>query len=366
MKKNKKIKILFFLPNFNVGGAEKVTINMIKLLDKDLFDIHVVSLNQNGALVALIPEYVSLHILNVEKTMFSIYRLRKIILQLTPEMIFSTLFRTHIALNIALFAIKKQPITIFRNPTSPKLVIREKSITPVMFFLLKVAYKKASVILAQTPEMKEEMVKYFMLDDKKIQVFINPLDTESIDNAIINSDNPFDNNYINIVMIGRLHKVKGIDTMLYALNEISKKNKNFFLHIVGGDVGEKKNLIKLVSRLSLANYVKFWGEQSNPYKFMYYSDVYVLSSIREGLPNTVLESLYLKKPVIATKCIPFLSELIDDRKNGFLIDVGNSKELADAILKYKDINSDSKIAFKYESDVNHLFTNLLNKKEIYE
>jgi len=235
-----------------------------------------------------------------------------------------------------------------------------------MLFLLKSAYKHATTILAQTPEMKEEMVKYLMLDEKNIQVFINPIDRSSIDNAIQNCDNPFEKNYINIVMIGRLHKVKGIDTMLYALHEIIKKNENFFLHIVGGDVGEKKKLIELVSILSLGNYVKFWGEQSNPYRFIYFADLYVLSSIREGLPNTVLESLYLNKPVIATKCIPFLSELIDDGQNGFLVDVGNPKELADAIVKYANINTNSKSTFTYESDVNQLFINLLNKKETYE
>ncbi len=363
MKKNKKIKILFFLPNFNMGGAEKVTINIIKLLDKDLFDIHIVLLNQNGSLLALIPKHVTLYSLHVKKTIFSIFRLRKILLTLMPDMVFSTLFRTHIALDIALFSIKKRPVTIFRNPTSPKLVIAEKSLSSIMLFLLKKAYNRATVVLAQTPEMKEEMIEYFMLDETKIKVFINPLDHESIDNAIKNCDNPFEKNYINIVMIGRLHKVKGIDTMLYALHEISKKNKNFFLHIVGSDVGEKKNLTKLISDLSLENYVKFWGEQNNPYRFMFFSDIYVLSSIREGLPNTVLENLYLKKPVIATKCIPFMNQLIQDGKNGLLVDVGNIQQLANAILNYKNIDTSKVNKVVDKTDINTLFLNLVETIE---
>ena len=363
MKKNKKIKILFFLPNFNMGGAEKVTINMIRLLDKKQFDIHLLVLINDGPLSKLLPEYISIHTLNVSKAIFSIFKLRKILLHLMPDIIFSTLFRTNIVLDLALIGIQNKPITILRNPTSPKLVIAEKSLSRIMLFLLKKAYRRATIILAQTPEMKEEMIEYFVLNKKNIQVFINPLDYQSIDNAIKNCANPFEKNHINIVMVGRLHKVKGIDTMLYALSIIIKKNKNFFLHIVGGDVGEKKNLTKLISNLSLEKYVKFWGEQSNPYKFIYFSDMYVLSSIREGLPNTVLESLYLDKPVITTRCVPFLSELINDGENGFLVDVGNEKQLAESILKYRKINTTSKMVFPYETDVNKLFLSALNQKE---
>ncbi len=358
-----KIKILFFLPNFYMGGAEKVTVNMIRLLDKELFDIHLVTLRKDGPLYELVPQHISLHVLNVSKTIFSIFRLRKTLLQLMPDVIFSTLFRTHIAIDMALIGFKKRPITIFRNPTSPKLVIAEKGLNATRLFLLKIAYKHATLIIAQTPEMKEEMIKYFYLKEKKIQVFVNPLDISTINIAIENIENPFKADQINVVALGRLSKEKAVDTLLHSYKIVVEKNKNFVLNIVGRDGGEKKKLMKLVKDLSLEKNVKFWGEQSNPYKFIYFSDLYVLSSTREGLPNTVLESLYLKKPVIATKCIPFMSQLIDDGENGFLVDVGNAQQLAEAILKFKSIDTKKNVPFAYKSDVNKLFLDVLKHFE---
>ncbi len=354
-----KIKILFFVPSFYMGGAEKVAVNMIRLLDKELFDIHLVTLTNDGPLYELVPQHISLHTLNVSKTIFSIFRLRKILLKLMPDVIFSTLNRTHTALDMALIGFKKRPITIFRNETSPKLVIAEKSLSFTRLFLLKIAYKHATFILAQTPEMKKEMMKYFGVKGNKIQVFVNPLDILMINDAIENIDNPFDSHQINVVALGRLSKEKAVDTLLRSFRIVVDKNKNFVLHIIGRDGGEKKKLMQLVKDLSLEKNVKFWGEQSNPYKFIYFSDLYVLSSTREGLPNTVLESLYLKKPVVSTKCIPFMSQLIDDGKNGFLVDVGNTKQLAEAILKFKNIDTKINAPLVYESDVNKLFLDVL-------
>ena len=252
-----KMKILFFLPNLYMGGAEKVTINMIRLLDKELFDIHLVTLTKDGSLYELVPQHISLHCLNIPKTIFSIFRLRKLLLQLKPDIVFSTLFRTHIALDIALIGFKIRPITILRNPTSPKLILAEKGLSATRLLLLKIAYKHAALILAQTPEMKEEMIEFFSVKEKKTQVFVNPLDILTINDAIENIDNPFDNHRINVVALGRLDKVKAIDTLLRSFQIVVEKNKDFVLNIIGRDLGEKKKLMKMTKDLSLENNVKF-------------------------------------------------------------------------------------------------------------
>jgi glycosyltransferase involved in cell wall biosynthesis len=208
-----------------------------------------------------------------------------------------------------------------------------------MLYLLNKAYKNATMVIAQTPEMKYELIEFHKLDKNKIEVILNPIDTSLIDKKTQNELNPYSSeNNVNIVAAGRLARQKGFDTLIKAFAYVVRKNVNFKLYIIGNNAGEEVYLRQLVSQLDLENTVYFLGFQENPYKFFKYADAYVLSSRWEGLPNTVLENLYLKKPIIATRCIPFMEELIKDKKNGLLIDVDNIEELSNAILNYKIIN----------------------------
>jgi glycosyltransferase involved in cell wall biosynthesis len=233
-----------------------------------------------------------------------------------------------------------KPKIILRSPNSPKLIFENKELNFIIKKLLNIVYNSADKIIAQTPEMKDEIIAYHNVDSSKIEVFLNPIDNELIEQKILNIENPFDSKKINIVAAGRLLKQKGFDILIESLNIIinNKNNIDFKLSIIGEDVvNEKKNLEKLISIYNIEKYVEFLGFQDNPYKFFYYSDLYVLSSRWEGLPNTVLENLYLKKPIIATRCIPFMDSLIIDGENGFLVDVENKEQLANAIINYKKI-----------------------------
>ncbi len=327
-----KKSIIFFLQTLNGGGAERVTVNIIRKLDRELFDISLVLVKQEGDYLNLIPNDIKIYSLNSSKTLFSIKRLRDLIKEIRPDIIYSTLYRTHIALYFSLIGLRKDIKTIMRMPNSPKLVIRNNQLSSSYKFFLELALKSADLILAQTPEMKKEIVEYHYINNSKIEVLLNPLDRDFIDKSIKDIKNPFDNRYINLVASGRLTYQKGFDILIEAFNKLDKNR--YRLYIIGKDVnGEKKEYDGLVDKLDLKSSVFFLGFQKNPYKYYYYADIFVLSSRWEGLPNTVLENLYLNKIVVATKCIPFMKELIRDGENGYLVDIENAKTLADAVKR---------------------------------
>jgi len=350
----KKIKILFFLPHLVGGGAERVTINIIKQLDKQKFAITLVVLSKEGPAYKFLPNDLNIIELYTSKTIFSILKLRKVIKNMAPDIIFSSVFRGHIAIYFSLFNFQHKPKIILRSPNSPKLILERKELNLYMKKLLDLVYKKADKIIAQTPEMKEEIIKYHFIQDEKIEVFLNPLDKKMIKDKIKNEKNPFDINKINVVAAGRLTKQKGFDILIKSFKEVLSINKNYMLHIIGEDQGEGEKLKLLITSLSLEHNVFLLGYQDNPYKYFYYSDLYVLSSRWEGMPNSVIENLYLKKPVIATKCIPFMSTLIKNKKNGFLVDVENVEQLANAILNYKKL-SDCGSIINLNNNVNDIF-----------
>lgn len=359
-----KTKILFFVPQLVGGGAEKVNMNIMKILDNDIFDVHLVVTTIMGSVYQKIPDSVTLHDLDTPKTIFSIPKLRKFIRQLNPDIVFSSLIRGHIAINLALLGIRKKPFTIFRSPNSPKLLLKYNQTDFKERLLLKNAYRRADVVVAQTPEMKDEIIEYYGIDKQRIKVIFNPIDRDEIDEKIKNITNPFESDNINVVAAGRIIYQKGFDILIKSFKYVIKQNPLFRLYIIGEDpigengTGEIENLQKLIKELNLTEYVSFLGYQNNPYQYFYFSDLYVLASRWEGLPNTVLENLYLHKPVVSTRCIPFMSSLIQEGKNGLLVDVDDIKGLSNAILNYKNLTFEFMDSRNVKKDVNNFFRNI--------
>jgi len=360
------VKILFFIPQLVGGGAERVTVNIIKMLDKNFFDIHLVVTTTKFSVYENLPEDITLHDLKILKTSASIFALRKLIKRLDPDMLFSSLLRGHIAISIALMGSRKRPFLIFRSPNSPKLLIKYKQISRIENFFLEYAYKTADVILAQTPEMKDEIIQYHKVKVDKVKVLINPIDSSLINEKIKHIENPFNPNNINVVASGRIVYQKGFDILIQSFKYVVDQNPLYKLYIIGGGAAEEvKALKKLVDTFGLFEHVFFLGFQDNPYKYYYFSDLYVLSSRWEGLPNTVLENLYLQKPIVSTRCIPYMETLISERKNGLLVNVEDVDALAEAVLNYKSITCEFIETVSIEKRVNDFFK-VIKEESYYE
>lgn len=350
-----KVTIMFYLPNLNGGGAEHVAVNFIRELDPEKFNIVLVLVKNIGVYKSLIPEYVTVYDLDINKVILSLFDLRKLIKVLRPDIVYSTLFRTHYILYIALLGLNFRPSIVMRSPNSPKLVIKNKQINWIQKKLLDYSYKRADIVIAQTPEMRLEIIKFHHVNADKIEILLNPIDTKLIDDKIKNIDNPFDEQYINIVAAGRLGIQKGFDILLQAFSKVIVHNSTYRLYILGEDNGDETKLKLLCKELNIQEYVQFLGFQDNPYQYFFFSDLYVLSSRWEGLPNTVIENLYLKKPIIATRCIPYMDKLIFDKNNGILVEVDNIDELSSAILNYKNINVNCQSINFSKSKIEKLF-----------
>ena len=342
-----KKKILFVLSTLTGGGAERVALTFMNDIDTSKYDVALVLLQEYGEYLNQIPEHVNVHILHKKRTLFSIFSLKKTIEEIDPDIVYATLFHTSIATYFAsFFSRNKKHKMILRCPTSPKRIIEEKEISLPYIMTLRYIYNRVDMVMAQTPEMKNELHQYFNVHADKIVSFLNPINYTKIDTEIKKGTNPFQKNRINLVAAGRLSPEKGFDVLIRAFKKVHNKNNAFFLNILGKDEGEYDNLMILIKDLSLENDVKLWGFQDNPYLFFYHADLFVLSSKIEGLPNAVLENLYLQKPVVATECIPFMHTLIDHGQNGYIVPVDDIDALANAILSYKDLPNNKPFSLK--------------------
>lgn len=134
-----------------------------------------------------------------------------------------------------------------------------------------------------------------------------------------------------ILTVGRLTHSKGIQVLLYAFKLLFNRNKELKLMIVG-DGPLKQKLKNLRNKLGLQDHVIFAGfvPYNKVANYMMASDIFVISSLAEGLPKTLFEATYCGKPVVATNC-GGIGEFINSVKNGLIVPPGDPYALADAL-----------------------------------
>ena len=318
-----KKKLLIFVPSLRGGGGEKFIVNLVNNLDRKKFNIKLALIKKEGPYLDDLRKDIEIIDLKSKRVRYAFFKIIKLIKKENPDIVFSTLGH----LNILLAIIKK----IFPNI---KFIARESSIVSKNFnsfiqYLYKLFYNYFDLIISQSEYMKEDLVQNFNIKENKIKVIYNPVDINKIQRKSLTNENLFLNNYKNLIAIGRLSKEKGFDLLIKAF---IKLNNNYRLYILG-EGKEKKSLLQLIKSLNIKDKIFFLGFQKNPYKYLYKSNLLILPSKYEGLPNVVLEANALGIPVVAFNCPGGTREIIKDGLNGFLVKCENTDELAFYIKK---------------------------------
>jgi glycosyltransferase involved in cell wall biosynthesis len=347
-----KPKVLFFIPN-RVGGAENITILFYKLL-KDLnINCQLVIIKKAASKKIIIPEDVST--LTVRNLKFSVFKLNTFVKSQNPDFLFTS--SRGIGLPLSILAIFFNYKIILRHSFMPNRYHKFSLPTIGIRFLYPYAYK----IIAQTEEMKKMMIEYYKLKSEKITVIHNPIDYQKIDKSII-GESPYEIDVKpKFITVGNVRFVKGHDILLAAFKKVLEIIPTANLFIVG-KINESDpyylELKKFIINNNIQNNVQFVGFSTNPYKYIHHADSFVLSSRSEGLPNVIIEALYLKKPIVATRCVPFIDQVISDGINGFKVESENASDLAAAMLKSLQISVPQALS-TYNSptsdDINSLF-----------
>jgi glycosyltransferase involved in cell wall biosynthesis len=131
-----------------------------------------------------------------------------------------------------------------------------------------------------------------------------------------------------IVSVGRLSPEKGHEVLIRAFSGLDAQTRGYLLLI--GDGPEKDRLVELAGALGISSAVRFLGFRSDVLACLRDSDLLVLPSYTEGLPNAVLEAFIMRIPVVATR-VGGTPELVKHNRTGLLTTKGNVDELRDAL-----------------------------------
>jgi glycosyltransferase involved in cell wall biosynthesis len=349
-KLNKNHSILFLLPRFSGGGAERTTLNLLAGLNSHGYSVGIIVFDESGPLSSMVPDNVPIYNLGTLTLRLSIIFLVKKLWELKPKVIYSTLGYINIALlSIRLFLPRKTEVWV-REANLPSISIPNNSYPKLMTLLYRFLYRTASKVICTSERMRKEFILDFMVSKEIIEILPNPIDVEMIHKSVLPVER-FDRGGVCYIASGRLAFQKGFDRLLNWFNSLSDKKSTL---TILGDGSLKNELIRQVELLNIQHQVKFVGFCDNPWKWYAGADVFLLSSRWEGMPNSVLESLTCGTPVIATEESGGIKEISEQKINNSVVIVSGAQQFVKAMdsveIKNQNYQSNSLLPEKYKRE----------------
>ena len=328
-----KKSILFILPDLNAGGAERIVTTIANHLPREKFSPSILLLRKEGLYLDFLQNDVEIIDIKTPRIRHALKPILKQIRKRKPDIVFSGYgeVNAYLSLFIKLFP-KTKFIARETNVVSQHVTRRE-----ILFFYK--FYNNYNKIICQSDDMMNDLVENFKIKKDKLIKINNPVDFSFIEEKLENATKPesYREGYKNIVAIGNLSSRKGFDNLLKVFEKLKKHN--VFLHILG-DGRDKELLHQMKDNLELENVI-FHGVQKNPYPFLKFADLFVLSSRYEGFPNVLLEAGACGTYALANNCKGGIHEIIQPKINGEISDIENHEVFAAKIVEILEQNHDS-------------------------
>lgn len=339
----KQKKVLIAIPVLLIGGTEMQTLNLVRILIKDSYQVMVCCYYEyNNSMVSQMERAGATVILMKLKRsdgMLSLMiKLKKLFRELQPDIIHVQYVAPGLLPIIAarLAGIK----TIFATVHQPGRVYGWKAKV-----FLKIAVKLCTVFFCNSKAVEESWFGDSEVfnpnkDYKKRKHFTiyNAIDVDHIEQIIKDSDPKKIKNNLRlndksvIGVVGRLRWEKGQDILLEAMPEVIKAIPNAILLVVG-DGPDRKKLEDKAKELGIENHIIWMGQMDHEEVIKLYTimDVVAVPSRFEGFGLSAAEAMAAGCPVICSR-VDGLTEIIEDGVMGYLFPVGDSKRLAISLI----------------------------------
>lgn len=314
------------------GGAETVFIDLATRLPKDQYRSVVVIRGKGWVYEELCRRGVSPILLDA-KGSFNLHYLlglREIIRREHVDLIQSHLLGANVYCALAGILTGTPVVATFHGEVD----IGEKE----RFKSLKFAAINSGVnqIIAVTDSLLEDMTARTSLKESKAMVIYNGIDTSSFIRPRSNTlrmKYGWSEDEVIIGSLGNIRYAKGYDVLLKAAAALLEGGNYTYRFVIAGQGKGKlyEDLLELRNKMGLEESVVFLGFVDDPADFLANIDVFLSSSISEGLPLSAIQAMMAARPIVATRCGGY-EGLITDRENGMLVEVANPQAIADAIV----------------------------------
>lgn len=326
----KKTHLLFRIRSMEIGGVQKVLLEYLKNIPKDVFDISLIVNLHQGELLNEIPKNIRTHAIGKGKDDLSQNQwiktlqlvLRRGILyfyQKFPAFLYKKLHTKpdiEIAFETSVFSdVINSPIKSSKKIAWLHNDLVNTNTDENINLQIISLMKKFDACIFVSEFAKNNLKKHYNASFSNAYVINNPINAREIKEKSkaftpILSRPSF-------VAAGRLTKSKGCFTLLSTHQNLIKNGFHHYIYILG-DGPEKQNLIQKIKEFGLEDTFILLGSQRNPYPYFIKADFFIHPSHRESYPMVILENLLLEKPIISTN-VGGIPEMIENGKNGILV-----------------------------------------------
>ncbi|MGL4450999.1 MAG: glycosyltransferase [Sarcina sp.] len=355
-------KIGIIIPSLSDGGAEKVAANL-SIIYKELgYDVYIilyenrVSFEYEGTILSMDIKprsgagkiFKDYEIYSKLKSLKKQYNFDAVISHLPKTDLINCLTKKNEKVITTIHSNIKKDYPTYMQKMLPTVIKKSDLIAAVSRVgeeYLKDTYSATNVKTIYNPQMLDKIAE---LSKEEITEFPKEL---------------FDSEVI--INIGRLSEEKGHWHLIRAFSEVVKNRPNAKLVLVGRGYLEER-LRNLASGLGIKDNVIFTGFNKNPYKFLNVADLYVSTSVYEGLPMTYLEAMSRNIPIISTDCISGPREIIAPSLFGKDIDYKDIYEYGILVPNFASVEEiDTLEISDQEKNLAQKIEMLLNDKQLY-
>ncbi len=298
-----RVKILFLIHDLGQGGAEKVLVNLVNNMDATKFDITVMSLFGGGVNEQFLKPNIKYKTV-FKKTFPGNSKIMKV---LSPKALHNLFIKDKYDIEVSYLEGPSARIISGCNNKDAKLVCwihstqhaEQKSSSSFRTYNeSNNCYKKFNKIITVSDFVKESFNTIYP-EITNIETLYNVLESDKILKLKEESVECFNENEFNIIAVGKIEKNKGVDKMARILKRL--RDEKYSVHWYALGKGSYKNTLEVyLKENKLENYFTFLGYQTNPYKYVAKSDLFVCASNSEGFSTAATEALIVGTPVITT------------------------------------------------------------------
>lgn len=338
---NNRKRICLFAPNLEGGGAERVISILAAYLSESGYQVDLILVEAIGPYLNDIPDSVKIIDFQCKRVISTLPKLIKYLSNQKPDILFTSHMHASTA---ALWAVKlacvktrvfiRQPTMLI--PSSQKQSWNSKLRRKLFLITSKSAYR----IIVTSESMSKEFRSLSSVSSDKIIVIHNPVPIDVIQEKSLepNGHSWFEKGQPPVILaVGRFTTVKDFKTLIKAFYIVH--NQMSARLIILGEGSLRLELESLIKHLGIEEFVQMPGFVSNPYHYMKSSKVFVLSSLWEGFPNSMVESMACGTAIVATNCDGGTSEILEYGKWGELVPIKNEIRMADAIIETLNIKN---------------------------
>ena len=335
-------KVFLCIPTLATAGAETFVVDLASNINNKIFDVSVIvtyKLNNTDLYEKLLDKKIKVINLGYEKNRSkTIIELFKLFLKEKPDVVHANVGSLqYVVLPAFLCGVKKKLFTVH------SMAYRIaggfiKRIYDLAFHYL--GFKPVGISKIVTESIMQE----YGLQSELVTTVNNGIDIQRFAPAVSST-----NGEVTFINVGTLYYIKNHKYLIECFYEVHKANPKTKLIIVG-DGELREELDALIRKLNLENAVSLVGNQNDVAPYLKRSDIYVSSSLVEGLPLSVLEGMACGLPVISNK-VGGIPDIVNEGKNGLLIELDDRKAFIEAMLSLSNDEAKRKAFGKESRDI---------------